>query len=116
MDRIEYTEENLLSLLARDREAGAEAAWEMYGGLVWRVCARRLQNIEDVKECVNSTFADFCMRWEQYDPAKGTFRNYICTIADRKAVECYRRNAIRQRAEEKAVREEMETVTEAHQT
>ena len=116
MDRIEYTEENLLSLLAKDREAGAEAAWEMYSGLVWRVCARRLQNTEDVKECVNSTFADFCMRWEQYDPAKGTLRNYICTIADRKAVECYRRNAIRQRAEEKAVREEMETVTEAHRT
>ena len=113
MDQIQYTEEALLALLARDREAGAEAAWATYSGLVWRVCARRLQNEEDVKECVNSTFADFCMHWNQYDAAKGTLRNYICTIADRKAIELYRKNAARYRAEEKVIQGEIEDVEEA---
>lgn len=103
-----YTEEQLLDLLAKDWEAGAEAVWEMYSGLIWRVCARRLQNEEDVKESVNSTFADFCMNWRQYDPAKGTLRNYICTIGDRKAVEYYRKNDARHRAEEKAIKKDAE--------
>lgn len=103
-----YTEEQLLELLAKDREAGAEAVWEMYSGLIWRVCARRLQNVEDVKESVNSTFADFCMNWQQYDSSKGTLRNYICTIGDRKAMELYRKNDARHRAEEKAIQGEAE--------
>lgn len=116
MDQVIHTEASILSLLAEDREAGAEAAWATYSGLVWRVCARRLQNEEDVKECVNSTFADFCMHWNQYDAAKGTLRNYICTIADRKAIELYRKNAARYRAEEKVIQGEIEDVEEARRS
>lgn len=86
-----HTDDELLAVLRRDVEAGAALLMEVYHGMVWRVCARRLQNPEDIRECVNSAFADFCIAHERYDPRKGSLQNYLCTIADRRALERYRK-------------------------
>ena len=104
MRQDKYTDEEILQLLQQDWEAGSMAVVEAYMALLMRVCARRLQDEEDVKECVNSAFADFCLTWERYEEEKGTLRNYLCTIADRKALERYRKNDARQKAEERGVR------------
>lgn len=105
MSETEYTEEELLALLASDVEAAAAALLESYGGLIWRVCGRRLADTEDIKECVNSTFADFCMQWERYDPERGTLQNYLCTIGNHKAMECYRKNETRKRIQTRVAEE-----------
>ena len=52
-----YTEEELLRLLGENLEEGSAALLETYSGLVCWVCSRRLPDPEDVKECVNDTFA-----------------------------------------------------------
>lgn len=97
-----YTEEEWIALLENNREEGAAALWEAYSGLVWRVCARRLSDPEDIKESVNDTFAAFCLNPQKFDPAKGTLKKYLCAIADHQALDLCRKNERRQRAEEKA--------------
>lgn len=101
-----YTEEEMIVLLENDREEGAAALWEAYSGLIWRICARRLSDPEDIKECVNDTFAAFCLNPRKFDPKKGTLKQYLCAIADHQALDLGRKNERRQRAEEK-VREQM---------
>ena len=60
MENQGYTDEELLRLLKDNLEEGAAALLEAYSGLVCWVCSRRLSDPEDVKECVNDTFAGFC--------------------------------------------------------
>lgn len=106
MGECRYTEEELMALLEKDREEGAAALWEIYSGLIWRICARRLSDPEDIKESVNDTFAVFCLNPRKFDPKKGTLKQYLCAIADHQALDLCRKNERRQRAEER-VREQM---------
>lgn len=101
MHETENPEEMLLAQLRENMDEGAALLMDRYSGMVWAVCARRLKDPEDIKECVNSTFADFCMYHGRYDSAKGSLRNYLCTIADRRALERYRKLSAARRAEEK---------------
>jgi RNA polymerase sigma factor (sigma-70 family) len=89
----------LLDLLETDPDEGIAALLEVYSGLVWQVCARRLRNHEDIKECVNDTFADFCAVHSRFDPDKGSLRGFLCTIADRRALERYRKIRAANKAE-----------------
>lgn len=113
MEQAEYADQEILRLLQEDWEEGSLAVVEKYKALLTRVCARRLQDEEDVKECVNSAFADFCLMWERYEEEKGTLRNYLCTIAERKALERHRKNEARQKAEERGARLMTETMANA---
>jgi len=97
---MKYSEEEILQILKQDRENGAVLLLEQYAGLLWSVCHRRLENAEDIRECVNATFADVCMHPEKYDKQKGSFKNYLCQIADRKAIDRYHENCRRLQAEE----------------
>lgn len=101
---MKYTETQLLQMLQHDIEEGAAALLEEYTGLLWAVCRRRLENEEDIRECVNSTFAEFCLHMERFDAQQSSLKNYLCRIADRRAVDCWRRNLRSAKAEE-AVRQ-----------
>lgn len=101
IDSTTYSDAQLLALLRRDMNEGAAALLEAYSGLVWQVCARRLRNPEDIKECVNITFADFCVSFHRFDADRGSLRSFLCTIADRRALERYRKICAVNRAEEK---------------
>lgn len=94
-----YTEREILEWMERDRERGAEALVETYAGLLWSVCAKRLKDPEDVKECINDAFSEFCMDYKRYDAEKGSLKNYLCLIADRRAMNRCRDNGRRERAE-----------------
>ena len=41
MGETSYTDEELIELICRDREAGAEAVIGQYSGLIRQICARR---------------------------------------------------------------------------
>ena len=99
---MKYTENEILESLKKDRESGAAMVMEEYAGLLWSVCRKHLDDAEDVKECVNSTFADFCLCPEKYDESKGSLKNYLCRIADHKAIDRYQSNCRRQKAEDAA--------------
>ena len=107
---MKYTEDEIMRSLqaepgSADREQGAAMLLEQYAGLLWSVCARRLQDAEDIKECVNSTFAEVCLHPERYDTQKSSLKNYLCMVADRKAIDRYHENVRRQQAEEALAQE-----------
>ena len=54
-----YTEQELLKIWRDNPEKGTVLLMEQYEKLIWNVCGRRLENPEDIKECVNETFAVF---------------------------------------------------------
>ena len=95
-------EQSILKLLKENREKGAVLLMETYAGLIWSACKKRLQNEEDIKDCVNAVFAEFCLNPERYDESKGSLKNYLCEIADRRAIDIYRKNQKNKKVEEAA--------------
>lgn len=112
---MKYTDEELLQILWEDREAGAAKVMEQYAGLVWTVCSKRLQNKEDIKECVNTVFAEFCLHYEKFDSEKGELKNYLCMIADRRAMDMFRVNSRRKDVEKALVEKQMQEMKEREQ-
>lgn len=88
-------DERLLELLEQDPEAGLAALMERYGGAVRAAAARRLSNEEDVRECANDVFAQFYFQRARFDAAKGSLKNWLCTLAARRAAD--RRRALLRR-------------------
>ena len=88
-------DERLLELLEQDPEAGLAALMERYGGAVRAAAARRLSNEEDVRECVNDVFAQAYFQRARFDPAKGSLKNWLCTLAARRAIDRARAGARR---------------------
>lgn len=85
-------EEEILALFEEDVEAAAAALVENYRHLLRTVCARRLSDPEDIRECVYSALGDFCLNWRHFDRSRGTLKSYLVSIADRKALDQYRKN------------------------
>ena len=84
------TDAQLTALLDTDPEEGMAAIMERYGGLVWAAAARHLAAEEDVRECVNETFAAFYFQRDRYDPDKGPLGPWLARIARRRAVDKWR--------------------------
>lgn len=85
-------EEEILRLLRQDPEAGASLLVEQYRHLLWGVCSRRLQDPEDAWDCVYEALAEFCLGWHKFRRDRGSLKSYLIAIADRKALDLYRRN------------------------
>ncbi len=93
---MEYTEENreqkIRKLLKENPQAAMILTVEHYTGLIWAVCGRYLANPEDIKECVNDTFAAFYWQRENFDESKGDLASFLCGIARHQAISHYRKN------------------------
>lgn len=55
-------------------------------------CSRRLQDPEDAWECVYEALADFCLQWKRFSLERGSVKSYLAAIADRRALDLYRKN------------------------
>lgn len=97
-------DEELLELFRSDPESGAAALVEQYRYLLWGVCSRRLQDPEDAWECVYEALADFCLQWKRFSPKRGSVKSYLAAIADRRALDLYRKNQSWERARQAAAR------------
>ena len=112
----------ILELLKQDWDAGCGALIEQYRALLWGVCARRVSDPEDIRECVSAAVSDFCLQWERFRPEGHSLKTYLVAIADRKALDKYRQNLrwskARRAAEQTALLEEephRETVIDARE-
>ncbi len=110
-----YTDEVLINRLQEDVESGITLIMEQYAGILWTVCSNRLENCEDVKECVNDVFAEFCLDYKKFDKKKGDLKSYLCRIADRRAIDKYREN-LRQIEKEDALARNLSERWEAKET
>lgn len=98
-----YTEEELLKIFREDSERGTRLLMEQYASLLHRVCSEKLQNKEDVDECVNDVFTEFFLKMDCYDSSKGSLKNYLCTIAERRAIDRYRKNCQKEKIEQEVL-------------
>lgn len=106
------TDEKILNMIKQDPEKGAKLLFEKYLPVVRSVCSQKLNNREDVDECINDVFAEFCLKYQEYDEKKGTLKNYLCIIAERRAIDKYRRNRRKGNAELKVIENYKEEITE----
>ena len=80
------TDKKLLHLLDQNPEEGMGLLMEQYMGLLWSACRLYLTNPEDIRECVQETFADFYGNRERFRTERGTVKAYLYVIAKRKAI------------------------------
>jgi len=89
----------LIRLLRADPELGFRRLMEQYTGLVYTVVKARLDRVgtaEDVEDCVSEAFAEFYRSLVRVDLRRGTVKAYLCTIARRRAIDCYARLVVTQ--------------------
>ena len=72
-----YTDEEILDLLEQDKDYGAKVLMGQYSSLIRSTCASKLRSQEDIDECVNDVFAEFCLNYSRFDKTKGTLRNLV---------------------------------------
>ena len=81
MDRLGENDRKYLDMIARSPQEGLALLMDQYTGLIWKITSRYLRNPEDVKECVNETFAHFYFHRDSYDPARSSLPVYLSAIA-----------------------------------
>ena len=69
-----HTDGEYLALLRRDPEEGMALLLQDFTPVVWAAAARVLPQEQDVRECVNDTFAEFYFKQAAFDPEKGALR------------------------------------------
>lgn len=96
---MKRTDQEFMELFRLHPQDAMEALIEQYTGLVWKIASDHLNNTEDIKECVNDTFAAFYQQRADFHPSKGTLSSYLCAIAKHKAIRRYHINRSEQYSE-----------------
>ena len=90
-------DKKLLELIKKHPNKGMNLLMNEYGGLVFYVVQKRLQNnMNDIEECVSDVFIDFYSNINAVDLNKGSIKAFLVTIATRRAIDTYRRNSVHQ--------------------
>lgn len=90
---MKKTDMELILMFKTSPDDAMEALIQQYTGLVWSICSKHLNHIEDMKECVNETFSEFYRRYESFDMQKGTIASYLGAIARNRAITKYQKNS-----------------------
>lgn len=84
-------DKQIITILKDDPQQGMELLIETYTGLVFKVISFHLSNPEDIKECINDTFAKFYFCRESYDETQASLAVYLTAIARYQAISRYRK-------------------------
>ena len=85
-------DKEIIDLLNENPEEGMEQIITQYSGLLWAVISRHISQPEDIKECVNDTYAEFFRAKNDFDENKGSLKNFLAVIAQRQAIKKYHEN------------------------
>ena len=88
---IKQEDKQILKELKQHPQHGMELLMEAYTGLIWKVISFHLKNPEDIKECVNDTFAQFYFHRNSFDASKASLSIYLTAIARNISISRYRR-------------------------
>lgn len=80
-----------MALLDTQPDLAMESLVERYTALICHEASKYLANPDDVKDCVNETFAEVYSHRASYDPDKGSLSAWIGTIARNRAISAYRK-------------------------
>jgi RNA polymerase sigma-70 factor (ECF subfamily) len=93
---VEQDEAALLARLATgEREEPLIALYQLYGRRLYGLGLRLLHDRASAEELVQETFVRIWRGAERYDPAIGSPRSWIFSIARRTAIDLHRRAAVR---------------------
>ena len=88
------TDKEILSVLFENSEAGMQLVFDKYVALVYKIVLQKTKDVcskEDIEETVSDVFVDFYNSFQKIDFDKGTLMTFLITIANRKAIDCFRR-------------------------
>ncbi len=85
-------DKEIISLLDNAPEEGMEQIITQYSGLLWAVVSRHISQPEDIRECVNDTYAEFFRVKDDFDESKGSLKSFLAVIAQRQAIKKYHEN------------------------
>jgi len=96
----------------RDSRALAEI-YRRYGGAVWSLARRVLQDNHRAEEVCQTVFTDLWAAPDRFDPARGSLRSWLLTQAHGRAVDVVRSEEARRRRDERDARQAPPPLPEA---
>ena len=93
------TERELRALIAQSQQEGFRALFQQYQSYVYAIIWRRICTAgskEDAEECVSDVFAEAFLHFDGI--REGALQGYLATLANRTAIDCYRRLTARKEA------------------
>ena len=99
--------ESLMTRIARGDDSAVAACIEQYGSLVWAIARRLLRNQSDAEDAVQEIFTDVWRSAHRFNPAAGSEKVFVTTIARRRLIDRIRRVANRVQTESADVLDEL---------
>lgn len=81
----------LMKIIRKDPNQGWDLLMKQYTGLLWHVARGVLVGREDIEDTVAEAFAEAFQHWDRFDPARGSLKSYLATLALRRAIDRRRR-------------------------
>ena len=88
--------ETVLDGVARGDGHAMRQCIERFGGLVWAIARRMTRSRADAEDAVQEVFVDVWRSAGRYDPAQGSEKVFIATIARRRLIDRIRRGRLQQ--------------------
>lgn len=88
------TDSEWLLLVKESPQEGYRALIDQYGNLVYAIVLNKLKavaNREDIEDCVSDVFVEVFQNSQSFNPASGSLKGYLSTIAKHSAIDAYRR-------------------------
>jgi RNA polymerase sigma-70 factor (ECF subfamily) len=85
--------ESVLKRIARGDERAVAACIDEFGNLIWALARRLSRTRADAEDAVQEIFTDLWRSAGRFDPAQGSEKVFITTIARRRLIDRMRRSA-----------------------
>lgn len=100
-DTVSGGDADLASRVATGEHEALAELFSVHGGSVKSVAFRVLRDEALADDIVQDTFVSFWRSPEKFDPARGSLRTYLLTIAHRRAVDVVRSETARSKREQR---------------
>lgn len=96
------TQEEILKLMKSDTDKGMNIVTKQFAALVYKTVWGKLNSVcsaEDIEEVVSDVFYEFYKKYEAVDLSKGSLATFFIILAQRKAVDVFRKQMRQQNIE-----------------
>lgn len=82
----------ILERIADGEKSAVEECIRTYGNLVWKIARKYSKNVEDVEDVAQEIFTSIWLNAHRFDAAKSPEPAFICLLAQRKAIDLFRKH------------------------
>lgn len=105
MELTEASDASLVVAIGRWNESALAEVYRRHGGTVHALARRILGADGRAEEVTQDVFVDLWKRPERFDPARGSLRSFLATVAHGRAVDVLRSDAARAGREQRTARD-----------